>query len=55
METLWTQVGNYGFPMLVTVFLLVRVEKKLDELTVAIVHLGQEISGKNAVYPSLPK
>ncbi len=49
METLWTQVGNYGFPMLVTVFLLVRIEKKLDELTVAILHLGQEIGEKGAV------
>jgi hypothetical protein len=55
METLWTQIGNYGFPMLVTVFLLVRVEKKLDELTVAIVRLGQEIGGKNTLYPSSSK
>lgn len=46
MDTIWTQIGNYGFPMLVTVFLLVRVEKKLDELTVAIVNLGREFSGR---------
>lgn len=44
METFWTQVGNYGFPMLVTIYLLVRMEKKLDDLTAAILQLGQEIS-----------
>lgn len=38
------QIGNYGFPMIVAVFLLVRIEKKLDELTVAIVKLGEAIS-----------
>ncbi len=38
------QIGNYGFPMIVAVFLLVRIEKKLDELTVAIVKLEEAIS-----------
>ncbi|HBT20629.1 MAG TPA: YvrJ family protein [Peptococcaceae bacterium] len=44
MENLWLQVGNYGFPMVVAVYLLVRVEKKLDELTVAIARLGEVIN-----------
>ncbi|HHV34062.1 MAG TPA: YvrJ family protein [Syntrophomonadaceae bacterium] len=44
MEEIWLQVGNYGFPMLVAVYLLVRVERKLDSLTVAITRLEQVLS-----------
>ena len=44
VESLWLQVGNYGFPMVVAVYLLVRVEKKLDELTAAIARLGEVVS-----------
>ncbi|MDN5348147.1 MAG: hypothetical protein PWP65_1711 [Clostridia bacterium] len=41
MENLWAQVGNYGFPMVITLYLLMRVEKKLDELTGAINSLAR--------------
>ena len=41
METLLVQAANYGFPMVVAVYLLVRVEKKLDALTDAIERLGE--------------
>lgn len=41
MENLWTQIGNFGFPMVVSIYLLVRVEKKLDDLTIAINNLGR--------------
>jgi len=44
VESLWLQVGNYGFPMVVAIYLLVRVEKKLDDLTVAIAKLGEVIN-----------
>ncbi|WP_028991184.1 YvrJ family protein [Thermacetogenium phaeum] len=44
MEDIWMQIGNYGFPMLVAVYLLVRVEKKLDTLTEAITRLEQVLS-----------
>ena len=44
MEVIWGQVGNYGFPMLVAIYLLVRVERKLDALTVAITRLEQVLS-----------
>jgi hypothetical protein len=44
VNELLTQIGNYGFPMVVAVFLLVRIEKKLDEITVAIARLGEIIS-----------
>lgn len=43
MEDLWFQVGNVGFPMAVAIYLLVRVEKKLDDLTVAINSLGETL------------
>ncbi len=43
MEMILTQVGNFGFPMVVAIYLLVRVEKKLDELTIAINDLGKVV------------
>lgn len=43
MEMIFTQVGNFGFPMVVAIYLLVRVEKKLDELTIAINDLGRAV------------
>jgi hypothetical protein len=48
MEMLFTQIGNYGFPMVVTIYLLVRVEKKLDELTIAIHDLGKVVGSSNS-------
>jgi hypothetical protein len=44
VEEIWVQVGNYGFPMLVAIYLLVRVERKLDALTAAITRLEQVLS-----------
>lgn len=43
MDELFAQVANYGFPMVVAIYLLVRVEKKLDALTAAIVSLEKAI------------
>ena len=43
MDSLLLQVGNYGFPMVVAIYLLVRIEKKLDDLTLAIGNLGEVI------------
>lgn len=43
MEELWLQIGNIGFPMAVAIYLLVRVEKKLDDLTMAITRLGETL------------
>ncbi len=36
-------VGNYGFPILVSVYLLVRIESKLDQLTGSIGELRDAI------------
>jgi len=44
MNEILSQVGNVGFPIVVSIYLLVRVEKKLDELTKAINSLGRIIS-----------
>ncbi|NPV27908.1 MAG: YvrJ family protein [Firmicutes bacterium] len=41
MEELVGQVANVGFPIVISIYLLVRIEKKLDDLTVAITQLGQ--------------
>lgn len=48
MENLWAQIGNWGFPMVLSIYLLVRVEKKLDELTLAIGNLGQALALRTA-------
>ena len=47
MEELLVSISNYGFPMVLSIYLLVRVEKKLDDLTVAINSLGQVIRNDN--------
>ena len=43
VEDIWLQVSNIGFPMALAIYLLVRVEKKLDDLTVAISTLGETL------------
>ncbi|MBO8169562.1 MAG: YvrJ family protein [Thermoanaerobacteraceae bacterium] len=43
MEPVWNQIGNFGFPIVVSIYLLVRVEKKLDDLTEAIYSLKEVI------------
>lgn len=43
VEALLVQAANYGFPMVVAVYLLVRVEKKLDDLTLAINNLERTL------------
>lgn len=36
MENIITNISNVGFPVVLSVFLLLRFEKKIDELTKAI-------------------
>ncbi|MBS4026147.1 MAG: YvrJ family protein [Clostridia bacterium] len=43
MEEILVPIANYGFPMVITIYLLVRVESKLEALTLAITRLGQVI------------
>ncbi|MDD4722285.1 MAG: YvrJ family protein [Acidaminococcaceae bacterium] len=42
-----TQIANYGFPMVLSWFLLVRMETKLEKLTVGINELRDSISKLN--------
>lgn len=49
METLLPQVANYGFPMILSWYLLVRMEGRLDRLTDSINSLARSIAaGKTA-------
>ncbi|MED1107535.1 YvrJ family protein [Bacillus paramycoides] len=44
---MWASLlGNFGFPVAITIYLLIRFEKKLDRLTDAIDTLKGVIKGK---------
>lgn len=43
MEDVLTAIANYGFPIIITVYLLVRMEQKLDTLEKAINDLNHNI------------
>lgn len=43
-------VSNIGFPIAITAFLLLRMDKTLTALTQAIQDLRTEISSKNATH-----
>lgn len=40
---LYTMIANVGFPIAVSIYLLIRLEGKLDKLTVSIVELSKVI------------
>ena len=44
MEEIYTQIANLGFPIAVSVFLLVRIEGKLNKLTDSINELSKVIA-----------
>ena len=43
MEELFTGVANLGFPIVVSIYLLVRLEGKLDALTASIGELTKAV------------
>ncbi|MDF2674135.1 MAG: YvrJ family protein [Clostridiales bacterium] len=43
MEDLISQIANFGFPIVLSVYLLVRVEGKLEKLTESINELSSAI------------
>jgi hypothetical protein len=49
MEEILISFGNYGFPMVVSAYLLVRVEQKIDALSVSIKSLAGAIEPRNAL------
>ncbi|MGF7057879.1 YvrJ family protein [Brassicibacter mesophilus] len=44
MEEIYTQIANLGFPIAVSIFLLVRIEGKLNKLTDSINELSKVIA-----------
>ncbi|MDY0235536.1 MAG: YvrJ family protein [Gudongella sp.] len=44
MEVIYSSIANLGFPIVISVYLLVRIEGKLDELSESITDLAQAIS-----------
>ena len=46
MEQLLTYTVNYGFPMVLCMFLLVRIEGKLEQLSGSINELAKVITAK---------
>jgi hypothetical protein len=43
MEELLVQISNFGFPIVVSAYLLIRIEKKLSELSFNINELARAI------------
>ncbi len=46
MEQIMVYAANFGFPMVISVYLLVRIEAKLEQLAVSINDLGKVIASK---------
>ncbi|AGA67831.1 hypothetical protein Desdi_0282 [Desulfitobacterium dichloroeliminans LMG P-21439] len=44
MEDILNIVGNFGFPIAVSIYLLVRIEGKLNDLTSSITELARAIA-----------
>jgi hypothetical protein len=44
MEDILTMIGNFGFPIVVSAYLLVRIEGKLNELSTSITELAKAIA-----------
>ena len=45
MEEIYTYVANLGFPIAVSIYLLVRIEGKLENLSMSIQELAKVIAG----------
>lgn len=43
MEELFSNIANLGFPIVLSIYLLVRIETKLDQLTESINNLSKNI------------
>ena len=44
MEEMFSSVANLGFPIVISIYLLVRIEGKLNQLTNSIVELSNTIA-----------
>lgn len=41
MEELLSQIGNFGFPIILSMYLLIRIEAKMETLSNTITHLSK--------------
>ncbi|TJX14999.1 YvrJ family protein [Tissierella creatinini] len=44
MEEMFAGVANLGFPIVISIYLLVRIEGKLNQLTASITELSKAIA-----------
>jgi len=54
VETILQAIGNVGFPIVVTTYLLVRIENKLKGLAACITSLAQAVDKINNTKRFLP-
>ena len=47
MEELLSQIGNFGFPIILSMYLLVRIEGKIEILSTTITHLSNVLEKQN--------
>ena len=47
MEEIYTHIANLGFPIVISIYLLVRIEGKLNQLTESINELSNTIGKKD--------
>lgn len=44
MEDIYTGIANLGFPIVISIYLLVRIEGKLNQLSDSIIELSKVIA-----------
>lgn len=52
MEELFREVANFGFPMVLSIYLLVRLEAKMENLSMSIQRLSVVV--ENATEQKIP-
>ena len=46
MNEILTQIGNFGFPIILSMYLLVRIEGKIENLAGTITHLSNVLEAQ---------
>ncbi|NLY85379.1 MAG: YvrJ family protein [Tissierellia bacterium] len=46
MEEIYTSIANLGFPIVLSIYLLVRIEGKLNQLSESIMELSRTIAAQ---------
>ncbi len=45
MDEIYSNIANLGFPIVISIYLLVRIEGKLNQLSESIIELSKTIAG----------